>query len=181
MRPLVRRHGRERGVTLVIALMLLLAVTLLGLASMRGTSMQERMSANLYDRAIAFQAAESALREAEALLAGGAAGPFDGTVDGLYGKPDPAADGYLNRWEDADVQWASAGTWWESADEATRAKAAGAPQYLIEDLGMWPSTPDCDTVTTIAPDCLKPRYRITARSAPVTGRPAVMLQTTYRP
>ena len=53
----MRLPARQRGVTLVVALMLLLAVTLLGLASMRGTGMQERMSANLYDRAIAFQAA----------------------------------------------------------------------------------------------------------------------------
>ncbi len=171
---------RQRGVTLVIALMLLLAITLLGLASMRGSSMQERMSANLYDRAIAFQAAESSLREAEALLATGSAGPFDGTINGLYGKPTPTASGFHNRWEDSAVTWATASGWWESADADTRAKAAGTPQYIIEDMGMWPSTPDCDTVTTIAPDCLKPRYRITARSAPVVGRPSVVLQTIYR-
>jgi hypothetical protein len=87
----MKRHApaRQRGVTLVVALMLLLAVTLLGLASMRSTGMQERMSANLYDRAIAFQAAESSLREAETLLAAGTLGPFDGTVTGLYGKPAP--------------------------------------------------------------------------------------------
>lgn len=172
---------RQHGVTLVVALMLLIAVTLLGLASMRGTGMQERMSANLYDRAIAFQAAESALREAETLLASGTAGPFDGTVAGLFGKPDPAGSGFKNRWDNSATAWASAITWWTAADAGTRARAAGAPQYIIEDLGMWPSTPDCDTVTTIASDCLKPRYRITARSAQVAGRPVVLLQTTYRP
>jgi hypothetical protein len=47
--------------------------------------------------------------------------------------------------------WAIANGWWEAADADTRAKAAGAPQYIIEDLGLWPTTPDCDTVTTIAP------------------------------
>ncbi len=174
-------HARQQGVTLVVALILLLAVTLLGLASMRGTGMQERMSANLYDRAIAFQAAESSLREAEDLLAAGAVGPFDGTVNGLYGKPDPASENHKNRWDDPDAAWATASAWWEAADADTRAKAAGAPQYIVEHLGLWPSTPDCDAVTTIAPDCLKPRYRITARSAPVAGRPVVLLQTTYRP
>ncbi|MDP3288403.1 MAG: PilX N-terminal domain-containing pilus assembly protein, partial [Methyloversatilis sp.] len=114
--------ARQRGVTLVVALMLLLAVTLLGLASMRGTGMQERMSANLYDRAIAFQAAESSLREAEALLASGAAGPFNGTVNGLYAKPTPGANSFLNRWEDPAAVWASATVWWEAADADTRAK-----------------------------------------------------------
>jgi type IV pilus assembly protein PilX len=173
--------ARQRGVTLVIALLLLLAVTLLGLASMRGTGMQERMSANMYDRAIAFQAAESSLREAETLLATGAAGPFDGTVGGLYAKPTPGGDTFLNRWEDPATVWATATVWWEAADAETHAKAAGVPQYLIEHLGLWPSTPDCDSVTTIASDCLRPRFRITARSAPVAGRPVVLLQTTYRP
>lgn len=172
---------RQRGVTLVVALMLLLAVTLLGLASMRSTGMQERMSANLYDRAIAFQAAESSLREAETLLAAGTSGPFDGTVAGLYGKPAPGGSDFRNRWEDSTATWASASGWWTAADAGTRTRAAGAPQYIIEDLGLWPTTPDCDTVTTIASDCLKPRYRITARSAPAVGRPAVVLQTTYRP
>lgn len=173
------RH--QRGVTLVVALMLLIAVTMLALASMRGSGMQERMSANLYDRAIAFQAAESALREAEAVLETGTAGPFDGTVAGLYGKPAPGSDDFSDRWRAGTTAWASASTWWAAADADTRAMAAGAPQYIIEHLGTWPSTPDCDTVTTIAPDCLKPRYRITARSAPSTGRPSVILQTTYRP
>lgn len=176
-----RHPSRQLGVTLVVALMLLLAITLLALASMRGTGMQERMSANLYDRAISFQAAESALREAEALLATGTAGPFDGSVAGFYGKPLPGSDDFTDVWQSSTAVWATASTWWSAADATTRAQAAGAPQYIIEDLGMWPSTPDCDTVTTLAPDCLKPRYRITARSAPATGRPSVILQTTYRP
>lgn len=177
----LRSRHSQKGVTLVVALMLLIAITLLALASMRGTGMQERMSANLYDRAIAFQAAESALREAEAVLAAGTAGPFDGTVSGLYGKPAPGTDDFNDRWQAGATTWATASVWWAAADADTRAKAAGAPQYIIEDLGMWPSSPDCDTVTTIAPDCLKPRYRITGRSAPTSGRPSVILQTTYRP
>ena len=37
---------RQQGVALVVALVLLLIVTILGLASMRGTVLQERMSGN---------------------------------------------------------------------------------------------------------------------------------------
>jgi type IV pilus assembly protein PilX len=99
----------------------------------------------------------------------------------MYGKPAPGGSDFANRWEATATAWVSATTWWNAADSDTRSKAAGAPQYIVEDLGIWPSTPDCDTVTTIAPDCLKPRYRITARSAPVAGRPTVLLQTTYIP
>jgi type IV pilus assembly protein PilX len=53
---------------LLIALVLLIVMTLLGLASIRSTSMQERMGANMFDRNLAFQAVESALREAESTI-----------------------------------------------------------------------------------------------------------------
>lgn len=52
----------QRGVALVIALVLLIAVTLIGLAGIRGTALQEQMAGNYYDRETAFQAAEAALR-----------------------------------------------------------------------------------------------------------------------
>src|SRR3546814_12700111 len=64
---LPRSAAQQRGVALVIVLILLLVMTLLGLASMRGTLLEERMSGNLFDRSLAFQAAEAALRPGEAL------------------------------------------------------------------------------------------------------------------
>src|SRR6185369_1363363 len=59
---------RQRGVALVVALVLLLVATLIGLAASRGTMLQERMSGNTFDRSLAFQRAESALRAAEAAI-----------------------------------------------------------------------------------------------------------------
>lgn len=47
---------------LIIGLMLLLVITLLGIASMRGSTIQERMSANNQQQTITFQGAESAIR-----------------------------------------------------------------------------------------------------------------------
>lgn len=55
----------QKGAALLVALILLLIATIAGVASIRGTSVQERMSANMYDRSIAFQSAEAALRAAE--------------------------------------------------------------------------------------------------------------------
>ncbi len=54
----------QRGVALVIALVLLIAVTLIGLAGIRGTTLQEKMSSNSFDRETAFQAAEAAMEVA---------------------------------------------------------------------------------------------------------------------
>ena len=56
---------RQRGAILVIALIMLLLLTIIGLASMRGTSLQESMSGNLRDSNISLQAAEAALRKGE--------------------------------------------------------------------------------------------------------------------
>lgn len=61
------RH--QRGIALIVALILLVVATLTGMAGIRGTTLQEKMSGNLYDRSLAMQAAEAALRAAEALIA----------------------------------------------------------------------------------------------------------------
>lgn len=56
----------QRGVSLVVALIFLIILTILGLTAMRVATMEERMSGNSRDRSLAFQAAEAALRDAEA-------------------------------------------------------------------------------------------------------------------
>ena len=62
---LLQRAG-QRGVALVVALLLLVVITLVGLAAVRGTIMQQKMAANLFDRQIAFQGAEAATLPATA-------------------------------------------------------------------------------------------------------------------
>jgi Tfp pilus assembly protein PilX len=63
-----RRRG-QRGISLMVSLVLLVVVTLIALGSMRGVVMQARMSGATHDRSLTFQAAEAALREAEARAA----------------------------------------------------------------------------------------------------------------
>ena len=60
------RGAAQKGAALVISLILLLLVSLVGLASMRSTSMQEKMSGAMGAKNQAFQAAETALRAGEA-------------------------------------------------------------------------------------------------------------------
>ena len=61
----------QRGTVLVVALIFLVLLTLIGLAGMQGSTLQERMAGNMWDRAIAFQRAEIALREGERWLNNG--------------------------------------------------------------------------------------------------------------
>lgn len=55
----------QRGATLLVALMMLLLISLLAVGGMQSSILQERMSSNAHDGALAFQASEAALRQAE--------------------------------------------------------------------------------------------------------------------
>lgn len=57
--------NQQTGSALIISLLFLLILTILGVAGIQTTSMQERMSGNMRDRNMAFQASEAALRGGE--------------------------------------------------------------------------------------------------------------------
>jgi|SRR5690554_724320 len=63
---------KQSGSALIISLLLLFILTILALAGARNSILQERMTGNMVDRNMAFQAAEAAIVEGErALRAGG--------------------------------------------------------------------------------------------------------------
>lgn len=164
----------QRGVALAVVLMLLLVMTLLALVSLRGTLMEERMSANLMDRSLSFQAAEAALREGEALAASKPALPASGCSDGVCAIPDPND---APRWLD-DTVWATA-----LVAEVNVGGITAKPKYIVELLAdNVPAKGSCTTGEDVSPDeaCSgkERRYRITARSE-ADGRAEVMLQTNY--
>lgn len=166
--PFTRSSSSQRGATLVVVLILLLLMTLLGLASLRGTVLEERMTANLLDRGMAFQVAEAGLREAEALMDPQPTFPGTGCVNGLCGTPDPAA---TERWLDPAMVWRS-GTVVDPNMEA--------PQFFIENMGLGVNWPKCDALpeNKRSPQCETPRFRVTSRSAQ-DGRASVILQGMY--
>ena len=70
----------QRGSALIISLIILMALTMIGVSGMRSTTMEEKMSGVMRDRNIAFQAAEAALKRGEQFfqpLVG--TGAFDGS------------------------------------------------------------------------------------------------------
>jgi type IV pilus assembly protein PilX len=58
-------HNNQKGATLIVALIMLLLLTIIGMASINDTNLQEKMAGNLREKNIAFQAAEAALRKGE--------------------------------------------------------------------------------------------------------------------
>lgn len=178
MKPLqqsIPNNFRQRGVALVVVLILLLVMTLLGLASVRGTLLEERMSANQFDRSLAFQAAEAALREAERVIAGKPTIPASGCSDGVCAEPDPKE---APRWEDTSF----AASNWKTVTISD--SLAVAPQYIIEDMGMAPEPGACpaagDVTVQAEGGCsaFSRRYRITARSV-AKDRAQVILQANF--
>ncbi|MCG8276166.1 PilX N-terminal domain-containing pilus assembly protein [Stenotrophomonas sp. NLF4-10] len=165
--------GRQQGASLLVVLILLLLMTVMGLAVLRGTTMEERMTANLYDRSLGFQAVESALRQGEALARATAVSsvPANGCSDGVCSLPDPTA---ADRWLDTGFNgWRAASN--DLADDNTPMPDA---RYIVEYMGMTPAWPSCDRKLPVDALCLVPRFRITAISDD-DGRSAVLLQTTY--
>lgn len=166
--------SRQRGATtLVVVLLVLVVAAMIGLASLRGTVMEENMSAGVRDRGLSFQAAEAALREGEQVAAGRPAMPASGCSKGLCAKPNPAA---APVWEDQAV--------WNDAPETVVKLGADTarPKYIVELLATnVPPKSSCTTGNVIGEgSCTgtESRYRITALSQ-ADGRAEVMLQSIY--
>lgn len=162
---------RQSGVSLVIVMVLLIAMSLLGVAILRSSAMQERMGANLRDRSLAFQAAEAALRYAQDEVLDG--GDWDTT------EPDATSCANLGicppGTKESDVTWRDVPA---AAFDATAAGLAAQPEYWIEYLGKGPASKGaCDSLPLRELDCKSPMYRITVRSR-AEGRADVVLQST---
>ncbi|MCG8370932.1 MAG: PilX N-terminal domain-containing pilus assembly protein [Proteobacteria bacterium] len=116
---------RERGAVLIAALLILLVVTLLTVSNMRGSILEEKMAGNTNDRNVAFQAAESTLREAEVFLESIVSlGDFQGNA-GLFGRTD------------AEPAFYGDTTWNDSANHVVAQTDLGTyarPQYFIKDM-----------------------------------------------
>lgn len=122
-------YTKQNGVALFISLVLLLVLTIVGVSSVQTTSLEVRMARNHHDSTLAFQAAESALRDAEILIEGLADTTAFDNAGPLY---DVADMNQAPRWEQANV-W----TGGNSAEAATDMEVAGvtlaAPsRYIVE-------------------------------------------------
>ncbi|MDR0737266.1 MAG: hypothetical protein LBF51_10660 [Zoogloeaceae bacterium] len=65
------QKAHERGFTLVMGVVVLVVMALLSVTSIRGTMLQERLAGSFAEQNQAFQAAESALRYGQKMLADG--------------------------------------------------------------------------------------------------------------
>ncbi|MCL2645282.1 MAG: PilX N-terminal domain-containing pilus assembly protein [Betaproteobacteria bacterium] len=176
----------QHGAALIIAMILLVIMSLMAAASLRGTLMQERMSSNTYDYNLSFQAAEAGLRmgerQAENWVKGGASPDWAScespNTDGLYQNTNPATC-TQPLWEGPEP--GSSGSFWHDANNETgdiRFNSAGlslAPYYMVE---LVSENAPCQINNPDASSNCR-RFRITASSRSTDGRSQVILQSIY--
>lgn len=182
-------RAHQRGVALVIALVLLIAVTLVGLAAIRGTSLQEKMSGNAYDRQMSFQAAEAALNVGEhELVANLGNYPLNtaGTdcVNNNCG-PNPVTDNNVtaNDWNAVNTSSTATGP---TVFKTTYTAAADQPAFVIQKMGVCGGAASGSFVFTndqnnpsYSVQSNNQCYRVTARSGSNPDRAQVVLQAMY--
>lgn len=168
-------RARQSGFALVTGLVFLVVMTIIVIAALRSSTLEERMAANARNRQVALQAAEAVLREAETVINSGIA-PFDPftpsgfKADCTGGYCSKLADGEEPRWKDTGI-WDSAGkTFASSASDLLGVSAQ--PRYIIEvEAYPDPSAPGtkCNAVL----------YRVTSRGQGMDNA-AVLVQTMFR-
>mgnify|MGYP003382020523 FL=1 len=167
-----RAPARQQGVSLLVVLILMVVMSVLGIAVLRSSAMQERMSANMYDRSLATQAAEAALVEARAWLGS------DSGVDWSTQQPADVAGACAN-FSVCPTYTSQAAAVWRAGPTlmATNPGLRTTTQFWIEYLGQNQSHMSSGgVVPSSATTSLGPMYRITARSQG-QGRASVTLQT----
>lgn len=183
-----RLRAGQTGIALVLALLLLVVLSMIGIAGIRGTIMQQKMASNQYDRELAFQSAEAALRAATALVVNTPSIVARNCQTG-------ASDCPINPFNDPNLpvgsirlinQGSAVGQF--TASEL----AASQPQYVVESMGNWVN-PDSNTGFNQSANAhnygaqglssTAVYYRITARSgdpAVVKDRAVVTLQVVIK-
>lgn len=169
---------RQVGSALIVSLTILLVLTILGVSAMRTTSLQEKMAGNARDTDVAFQAAESAIREAERFLdtisnrdlfsiAGGSTGGYY-----LPRGPNPEA-------------WTIEANWTNAVEATyTNDQISLQPLYIIQavDADVGGEDEGLQGGIGYGGGGVTPEYgifQITARGFGVSPNSRVMLQTMY--
>jgi type IV pilus assembly protein PilX len=182
--------ARQRGISLVTTLVLMLATLGLGVAVMSVGAMEERLIANTKDRDLALQAAEAALRDGEQDIATNVSSSTafsDTCANGLCTPPSqrnsvgalgssPVDDSALGfDWSvDANVR-----TYGQYTGAAQFPDVAQQPRYVIEKFSYLGTPAGESVVLGAEPAAPGVGYRITARAVGARPETVVVLQSIY--
>jgi type IV pilus assembly protein PilX len=168
---------RNTGVALFISLVLLLLLTIIAVSSVQTTTLEVRMARNDHDTLLAFQATETALRDAEVFLE---------TVTSTASFSAAGTDGL---WTIADFgatsRWEIAGVWGGALSVVAPTVVAGVsaqPRFIIEHAASVLREENAyqleDPYAVSAADRIE-MFRVTARGVGGSPNAVVLLQSTY--
>jgi len=170
----------QRGSALIVSLLILLVLTLIGVTSMSTTSLQSKMATNSREYNLAFQAAESALRDGETDMLMTNPTVFDSSC--TTGLCLPSTVG-TPVWSSGSPYWASARLYGSQTGAAALSFLATPPKYLIEKLPLAnPTVPGraISNLPNYGSGGLVQYYRVTAFGTGGNGSAAVMVQSIYQ-
>ena len=167
---------QQRGITLILVLIFIVSLSLVAAVGMRNVGTGERVVANERDRALAFQGAESAGREAVAKITDGS---VTAMTTGRYAAPLPRG-GNAEFWRTtsslavdtcASTDATKRFNWTNCAAPASNTYGNSvAPLYVVETL---PPAVISATIT-------EQWYRVTSRASGGSNQADVILQLMFR-
>ncbi|BCB26375.1 hypothetical protein SKTS_12610 [Sulfurimicrobium lacus] len=173
-----RTPRRERGVTLVIALIFLVMLTLIAVTAAQNSGQEERMAGNTRQRDLAFQAADATLSYVGANLSAilnitACPAPlptkFSTAVTGFLAW-DPTRDNDAAYW--SSYNWAAQSITAPSTLGLTVIPLANWPSYVVEQLP--------NSAAAGPPPVTSCFYRVTVRGQGIDPNAVVILQAIYK-
>jgi len=186
MKPLVRTnlYKRQYGAALITALVFMGILTMLGISAMRSNLLDVKIHNAMKNRLNAFQCAESALRQGELYIEELDVRPSDFELgvplqsqQEVWSMEDSTIDKLVNL---DDSFWLTNG-WgdWSLSHTSTEIGCAEQANYIVQSMGGSGTGEAQDLSIEAQTNQQVNGYRITSRSAGVSGKAAVIVQSTY--
>jgi type IV pilus assembly protein PilX len=182
-------HSNQSGFVLIVALVLLLILTILGLAAAQSTSLEERMAGNNRDLDLAFQSAEAGLQAAENCLNAnpGVCNAFTADTNGRYlfspSNPPPPSTASTPLWEVSGF-WDNSSNYlaYSTVSSTPIPSVADQPKIIIEQMppvAMAGGNLGAQSYGGGSPSIQY--YRITVLGTGGSNAATAMLQSMYQP
>lgn len=179
--PTLRLNNRRQaGFALIVGLLLLVVMSLIGVTMMNVTSLETRMAGGSRESNIAFQAAEAALRDAEARIetTTSIADDFDGTTAGQLSETD------------AEPNYSAAGSWGGGSiayGPGDYPEVLAQPRFIVKHVGdvIDEATDRVDSISVggggidVSTTPTVSIFRVTARGTSRDGAASAVLQSYY--
>ena len=166
-------HHGQTGAALIVALIILLLMTVLGLTSMNTVTMEERMAGNLRDLNLSFQGAEAAVRDAEKWLA-----PLSLERPTLCSNPPCATAWQIDTLPDdlsdqTDTWWITNGREYGTEGSQDLSELSEDPRFVIEFVATKTDAVD----QGLEPGSARDFYLVTGRAVGGSGNSETVIQT----